>query len=225
MEPGNARIYSSVVIIKAEHASELLCAVYDSTYPLTAYRGRANLLGGNRDAQDAGPEETLLRELREEFSGSAPGQERSRHVEEILGEHRPPEPGAFANEEDIDVLRETIIKRIKPYASFSCRVPSFPGGPRQPYTVTNSVFIAVIPRAVFEMARKNIIAGRGMLNEGHLFIAAFDELARGTILTAHDSGVVLSASLGIELPNPEHVSCRELGKVAERYPDGDQRRP
>jgi len=61
---------SSMLLVQEKNSQRFLLSQYDATHPKESYRLRVNLIGGAQEKKDKSPYDTLVRELKEEFSPS-----------------------------------------------------------------------------------------------------------------------------------------------------------
>ncbi len=204
--------HTGSVIIEAEKTGELLVSRYDETYPTKCFRGTVNLIGGNHEKEDKSPLEILLREINQELSSDQKYiNDRETSLRNVIGEWRPAqEIKSFASERDISIIKNEIISNIMPYKDYLCSFPSFER--RDEFGSLASVFVSKIRQEIFELARKNLNAGKGIKNEGFATICSFEELEQGKILCAWASPCILSAYKDIKIPNPHGIKALYIGK-------------
>ena len=183
MEALRVEVYSAVSVVHSPSGDKFLFSVYDGAYPRPLYRGRANLIGGNREEEDESPLGTLRREICEEFSEAAVTD------------------GNVAQIARISSIREGLLESLRPYKAFITTVPEAVGGARKAITLLASVYSAVLPDEVFRAIEDH--RGERFVTEGGIGIESRERLAEGQVLFAWDSGVKLSDFLGMRLPNPE----------------------
>lgn|SRR3989344_2186749 len=193
--------HPSVLIAQSEMGGEFLFSIYDDTYPRAAYRGAANLIGGN-PTRDNSPLETLSREIGEEFN-----------FEEALKVHK-----ICTSSEEIDTLRDSLIYKVKPFADFYIRVLKEIPRASKPYSAIYSAYNTTISQKIFEMTRQNLKQGRKMVGEGLLGILGINDLKSGRI-TAHGTPFILGAYLNLELPHFCDMISENIGTPREKYKD------
>ena len=188
-----------VGIIKSEKTQELLLGVYDDTYPDTNWRGRAKLIGGNHEKDDISPRHIFYREVNEEFS----------HIKDKESE--------FATEEDIKLIRETILLNALPYRDFLVKMPQRIG--KQEHQVIYSVFNSFLTDKILTLIRKNIELEKRIINEGLLRIVSVDELAKGNLLVAAATGLILGEYFNARIPNPDNATAENIGLPRNSFND------
>src|SRR3989344_7614370 len=124
--------HPSVIIAHCHESGKFLFSVYDQSYPKTAYRGSANNIGGNPEAEDIYPENILIREVCEEFNPSYTGLNKSNgKVETILikdiAREFDPAHGEYkkctgkvkwAPDSDIRMIRNNLLANLQPLQDF-----------------------------------------------------------------------------------------------------------
>lgn len=170
--------FSSVSIVHNPDGDEFLFHFYDEGYPRPAYRGRAKLIGGNRDSdpeKNISPRKTLEVELREEFDP----EEYSRN------------PGIYAHTDVIKSVRSSLLSRIQLYKDFILTVAAPPKEGQTSgfeFTVLTSVFSAELDKEIFRLIEQSLMDGKRLSNEGILRAVTADELRGGKVQFAWDSG-------------------------------------
>ncbi|HLC77872.1 MAG TPA: hypothetical protein VJH92_02000 [Candidatus Nanoarchaeia archaeon] len=182
--------HSSMLLIRDSTSKErMLIGEYDDSYPKESYRLRVNLLGGAEDDKDRGARQTLERELEEEFAWN--------------GQKSP-------NKGFIDDLRQEISKNAVYHGVFESFFLSYPGGPRKNYSSIDTAYISEIDRDVFDKVGDYLKLGLRISTEGNLALIDLNQLRSGEVLTAWDTGKILSDIYGVPIPNPDNVFCRKL---------------
>ena len=203
------------LITISQKGDELLLDIYDSTYPLKAYRGRANLIGGVQKKSDRSPKEILEREINEEFSNKGENYNIMDSImKEVVGEGPgAPRPERFAPESDIIRIRGELIN-FKPYKDYLVKMPLIEGKENKDFIV--SVYSVTISQNIFELAKYNLLHGNSIKNEGLSKIINMHSLIKGETLTARAAGIFIGDYFNVKLPNPEEVKASPIG-VPRRY--------
>ena|SRR3989344_1797271 len=224
-----------VGIIESEETKEFLFGVYDDTFPKIIYQGRINFIGGNHDPGDSSPLNLFQREINEEFKAEVTEQKGiDKNLVELVGEGI----GArtirnFAPEEDIEVIRESILTSSKPFKDYFITVPAING--KLEYNVVYSVFLSKIPQESFEIARKNLYKGKSIKCGGLARISSAEEISKGVILNkegtpefmlkknvllaAAGTPVIMQDYLGIPVSNPESIRVEPLDNPRPSFKD------
>ncbi|MBI2045181.1 hypothetical protein HYT23_03920 [Candidatus Pacearchaeota archaeon] len=194
--PFNKHIAVGIIISGLNN--EFLFGRYDGTYKKEIYRKRINFLGGNYREEDHSPEGLFRREITEEFS---------------LLTHK---EGPFASEEEINSIRNEILKKTTPYKDFyiTIRDNVYPKS-----ILISSVFLAKISPDIFELARLNINAGRRIVNEGTACIVNLDEVVSGKFLLVPTAQKIMEEFSQVKIPSLEFTSVDYIGKPRKSFSD------
>ena len=209
--PTKIDAHPSVIIAYCPPLDKLLFSVYDDGYPKPAYRGSANNIGGNPEATDTGPESLLIREIAEEFDPNHP--DKKQYVGEVQ----------WADAADIRRIRGGLLGDIRPAQDFFVRQDEIIEGGNKPYTCLYSVFHAVLPREVIEIAERNIAEGKHLMTEGNAGVFTLEQLTnspRGEFSTAHATPHSLNHVFeGAKIPHPKQITAEPIGLPKRTYAD------
>jgi hypothetical protein len=208
MPRGKLDAHPSVVIVHCADLKKFLFNVYAEGYPRAAYRFSANNIGGNLEPGDRSPEDTLIREVSEEFDPNH-GEEK-RFVGEVV----------WAPDDDIRLIRNAILGGMWPLQDFMARQTGIISGGNNPYQAIYSAFYAPVSVAVIECAERNIRGSRNIPTEGLVGVSTLDDLtnhARGEFSTAHITAHVLNWHFGSRIPHPAQLSAEPIGMVRRSY--------
>ena len=191
--------HSSVVIIESEDSGQFIFSKYDPTYRIPQFRGNINLLGGRSDTKDAGPKETLIREVNEELC-------------------KPQEDKGFAQKRDIKQLREEIIHNAEPYFDFLiiCSIE------REKKVDVISCYTSKISRAIFSNTSNQLRDGKRFVSEGLIEIVNTGDLVSGRYMPAWITSSIMSLYLEINLPNPHGLVGRVIGSPKNYFSEYSQ---
>ncbi len=203
---------SGTVIVDCPETKEFFLGQYDPGYPGNPrWIGRVKLLGGNyfygRD-NDQSPQETLIREINEEFSAEQPAEgEMAAKVE------------SFASKQDIDYIRSNLIKAC-PFMDYLLHQPSIKEGKPDIYVI-QSVFQVTVPREFMECVKENNAKGKNLINEGMVVVKTLDDLARGNPMAQGATGLIISHQQGVFFPHDvyEAFTFAPMGKPHSSYQD------
>ena len=209
--PTKIDAHPSVIIAYCRALGKLLFSVYDAGYPKKAYCGSANNIGGNPEATDVGPESLLIREIAEEFNPNHP--DKKQHVGEVK----------WANAADIRRIRNGLLGDIRPSQDFFVRQEGIIEGGNKPYTCLYSVFCALLPIEVIEIAERNIAEGKHLMTEGNAGVFTLEQLTnspRGEFSTAHATPHSLNHVFeGAKIPHPKQITAEPIGLPKRTYAD------
>lgn len=201
---------SMIIVYPDDSEDEVILGGYDGGYPRLAYRSRPNLLGGNPSEKDKshGPKDVLIRELTEELDIGEELDWKGRKIN-------------WATKQDIDIIRGSIIKNIKPYADFLYEALPLEGAIKEKITAIYSVFVSRIPREIVELIRHHFNTGKKMTTEGFLGIYYLRSLAlAGEYSTSNATGKILSDYFRILIPSPNEIKITKLATpIREKFTD------
>lgn len=194
--------HASVVVAHCIESGKLVFNVYDDGYPVTAYRGSANNIGGNPEAGDKDPENVLIREACEEFDPNHA--EEKQHVGKVV----------WASEQDIRIIRNGLLARLEPMQDFLATQQGIIEGGNKPYTAIYSAFYTAVSPEVIELVEKNIRDGRNIPTEGLVGVFTLEQLAnhkRGEFSTAHLTAQILNWKFQTGIPSPKQLVSEPIG--------------
>lgn len=201
---------SMVIVYPDDSEDEVILGGYDGGYRRLAYKSRPNLLGGNPFEKDRikGPKDVLIRELTEELDK---GEELDWKGRKIV----------WASKQEIDAIRNSIIKNINPYSDFLYEAVPLEGAIKEKITAIYSVFISRIPREIVEIIRLNFKEGKKMTTEGFLGIYFLRSLAlAGEYSTANATGKILSDYFKVLISSPDEIKITKLATpIREKFKD------
>lgn len=216
----------SVAIAFCEPKRKLLMAVYDGGYNQVSYRFSANNIGGNPNPGkgDTGPRVTLSREIGDEYDPNHG--EKNKFGQSVV----------WAPQQDIQLIRDALMKHSVPYQDFLVRTRQFPFDPTTyTYDAIFSSFLALIPEEAIECAEDNIgnlplDLCKRMSTEGLTGVFTLDQLAndpvKGKLSTAHATAQVLNHFFESrnhiftpKIPFPSEMTSEPIGQVRNSYQD------
>jgi hypothetical protein len=194
----NVNHLASMILVQSQKTNDFLFGGYNSTYPKKCFRNTVNFIGGVcEDLVDDSPLDTLIRELREEFSIN-------KNVDLI-----------YASEKDISIIRESIITNILPFKDYLVSFPSVEGG--QPFSSIHCVFHALIPEDIFEIARTNINENKKIKNEGIERVCSLKDLEIGKVKMAWASGLITGDYCRTDIPNYKGLDIEIIGTPRKSF--------
>lgn len=201
--------HASVVLVYNEN--KILSNIYDYTYPKEIWRGRINLLGGGQDRGDISPRLLLEREIREEFTIKPEGLRRyDSNFSDIVGSGSgAPKISKFSSKIDIDLVKNSVLKNLRPYKDFLVSFPCYRDRPA--FNVIFSVYISKIPLEVIDCVKKNLKENKSLISEGFLRITNLEELKSGKVLAAWATGKIIEDYFKIKVLDPEGLDVKVLG--------------
>lgn len=209
------KVHTHAVALFAEsqRGDEYLLGIYDNTYPVIKYRGRAiGTSGGMVAGEDVSPFETLRRETLEEFSREQDYEDKfDPTLAAVTGPgSRPERIERFAEQGLIDEVRDALLRESKPFRDYLVHVPAVQEG-RNPFDMVLSTYSATLPQDLIESIRAALERGEGIKNEGLSRLVSVQSLINGTPLTAWATGHVIRDLKEIGPPNPEGVTVENIG--------------
>lgn len=200
--------HPSVVIAYSPKVEKLLMSVYDEGYPRKAYRLSANNIGGNPEPYDISPENTLIKEIAEEFNPNH--QEEKQHVGRVL----------WANEEDIRSVRNNLVAKLMPLQDFLAVQKEIIDGGNKPYVAIYSAFYTEIPEQVINSIDIGLKNNQNFVTEGLIGVFSLNELEdnpRGEFSTAHLTAHILNWKFGSKILHPIQLTAEPLGMPRKSY--------
>ena len=209
--------HPSVVIAYSEDVGKLLLSIYDCTYPHRAYRCAANNIGGNPGSDDGNsiesdqsPIDVLRREIKEEFNPDHGGKKIHWGLVD------------WAEKDDIELLRDSLLTNIEPHSDFYFEIGTFPDGPTKLIKGICSVFSTSISEQVILCVERN---GRGkhyrhLSTEGLVDTFTLDELVKspkGNAATAYATAPILNHRFESRIRFPDEVSAKPIGQPRESF--------
>lgn len=195
--------------------------VYDGTYPVVKFRGRAiGTSGGMVSKDDLSPRAALERETHEEFSLDQDYEEGfDPTLEAVIGPGtRPERIERFADVRLIHRTRDVLLAEAKPFADYLVHVPTVQEG-RKAFDMILSTYSATLPQDLIESIRAALERGEGIKNEGLSRLISIRDLSEGRPLTAWATGRVIGDLEGTSLPNPEGITAEKIGTPRESFTD------
>jgi len=157
---------------------------------------------GAQEEGDYGPMDTLVREIKEEFSL-------------VLGQEN-----LFAPDDFIDDLKLEILKNYKIYGDFLSIINTTRKGKPRIYTSIDSAYKISLNKELFKDAEKYLNSGKKIINEGNLTISSLDNIVGGNPLCAWSTGEIISDMFDVPIPNPENNLIIPLSKnIKSSYAD------
>jgi len=199
--------HPSVIIAYCKEAKKFLMNEYDSGYSKKTYRLSANLIGGNPEPADFGPENVLIKELSEEIDPNHPDEKK--RVGKVL----------WADSENIRSIRNFLLREIKPFQDFYIEIGEIPDG-NLPHKGIYSVFYAEIPEAAVKIVENSTKNLENLTTEGNLRVFNYDELRfspRKEFSTAHATAPIINYKFGLNIPYPSAVHIEAIGNPKRFY--------
>ncbi|MEK6889155.1 MAG: hypothetical protein AABW80_03545 [Nanoarchaeota archaeon] len=202
----------STIIAKCGETGEFLFGKYDSSYPgLNKHLiGKVKLLGGNYFAgrnHDISPEETLRRELGEEFSGKVATE----------GEMATLQRHVFADEEEIRQVREALLN-FEPFQDYFIHLPNQENNP-QIYFV-QSVYISFISKGIIKIVKDNLRRGHSLTNEGLIAVHSLKDIMERRPATFGITGLIIGQAERTSVPYcfQDALTFAPIGLPRRTYP-------
>lgn len=220
--------HPSVVLAHTPDESPLVVmSVYDTGYRMKAYNGSANPPGGNPSfgKGDRSPEDTLRREISEEFD---PGFQGPKSDALVFGQRV-----VWACPTDIQAVRNALSD-IKPvgdfYVEFAHQIMRNENKGDSKGTGLYSVYSAIISQDVIEKVRQSVRNGKTISTEGNLNVFSLDDLIKselGEFAIAHAATPIFNYFFGTHISYPAGVhatpllSLSPLRKSFQDYESGE----
>lgn len=202
--------HPSVAIAYCEEEKKFLLLVYDKSFDLPAYRGSANVIGGNPKKTDKNPKDTLIREISEEFNPNHP--EKHKFRGEVT----------WADDEDIRLIRNNILGKIEPYHDFYVIEKGILKKNKLSTAIFSCFYVSVSVETI-ECVEKNIKAKKTISSEGPLRVFTLNKLEnhpKGRNGTAHATAPIINHKFGSNILWPKAtISCELIGEVKKSYKD------
>jgi hypothetical protein len=219
--------HASVTIVSSEDKNRFLLSRYDDGYPVKImFRGWGNLTGGANSKKDSiysSPEDLVRRELSEEYSIADAEYEKDMiHLtdKDSIGMVERKKP--FAPKEHINVIKESILNGLIPYADYLVNIPGelfVQGKNKEQYRNIFSVFLSELPSELFELAGGDLEKGLTLVNEGSIHLANLEELKKGFPLLAWATAPILMDYTGANLPNLINATAERVGSPRKSFED------
>lgn len=209
--------HPALVIAHCISNSKLLMAVYDSGYRKGKgpYPFAANCIGGNPGRGEKNPLEVIKNEINEEYDPDRQGINHDKP--NVFGQKV-----LWAAPGDIKLVRDSLIKGLKPYQDFLVNAQSWGEGTAT-YQAIYSYFQSNLSPDVIECAESNLRRQKTLSSEGLTGVFTLEELAndsRGELATAHATAHVLNYFFpGICLPTVKHLKVNSIGEPRDSFQD------
>lgn len=219
--------HACVAIVLSSDKRQFLLSRYDDGYPIKImFRGWGNLTGGannkKNDSIKSSPESLVRREISEEYSivQAEHDKELPRLSDVTLEDVVEHNSMNFAPESDVRSIRESILENLIPYQDFLVRIPGDlfrHGKNNQPYQNIFSAFLSEVPDNILVIAKRNLDAGKRLVNEGIAHLAPIEELEKGFPLLAWAASPILIHYTKKELPNLINADATPFGLPRQSF--------